>query len=228
MKFASDQLLAGAALTDDEYRTRHRRDADDCLLELRERRTRPDERGLEPEAVSEQRDLGREAAALDRILDLLRDPLHRLGLVDETVSAKPDRLRAAVVIARSRIHDHRHTQSQALDRAQHFEAIHAGHLEIENDAIDRVARQALECRAAALGDERLVAAQALQVVRVLLSHRGNVINKENDGHGCCTGISTMNVDPFPGSVSTLREPLESSTSRRTIERPSPVPPGLVV
>ena len=136
MQFASDQLLAGAALTDDEYRARHRRDADDCLLEFRERGTRPDERGLEPEAASQERDLGRQAAALHRILHLLRDPFHRLGLVDEAVGAKPDRLRAAVVIARSRVHDDRHTQSQALDRAQYLEAIHAGHLEIENDAID--------------------------------------------------------------------------------------------
>src|SRR5216117_2986113 len=226
MKFASDQLLAGAALTDDEYRTWHRRDADDCLLELRERRTRPDERGLEPEAVSEQRDLGREAAALDRILDLLRDPLHRLGLVDETVGAKPDRLRAAVVVTGSRVHNDRHTQPQALHRAQHLEAIHAGHLEIENDAVDRVARQALECRAAALGDERLVAAEALQVIRVLLGHGWHVVDDQDQSH--CTGISTMNVDPFHGSVSTLSEPCESSTSRRTIDKPRPVPPGLVV
>src|SRR5207247_5765211 len=89
--------------------------------------------GDSSEAASQERDLGRQAAALHRILHLLRDPFHRLGLVDEAVGAKPDRLRAAVVIARSRVHDDRHTQSQALDRAQYLEAIHAGHLEIEND-----------------------------------------------------------------------------------------------
>src|SRR2546430_11571316 len=72
MQFASDQLLPGPALTHDEYRTRHRRDADDRLLEFRERGTRPDERGLEPEAASQERDLGRQAAALHRILHLDR------------------------------------------------------------------------------------------------------------------------------------------------------------
>src|SRR6266550_4531426 len=188
MKFASDQLLPGAALTHDEYRTGHRRDADDRFLELRERGARADERRFQPEPVPQQRDLGSQAPPFDRVLDLLR---------------------------------------QALDRAQHLEPVHPRHFEIENDAVHRIARQALERRAAALRDECFVAAKALEVVGVLLGHSWDVIDDQDQCHESI-GISTMNVDPCPASVSTLSEPFESRTSRRTIDSPSPVPPGLVV
>jgi len=43
-----------------------------------------------------------------QLLDFLRDPLHRLGFVDESVSAQPNCLRAAVVVAGSGVNDHRH------------------------------------------------------------------------------------------------------------------------
>src|SRR5436190_4287800 len=227
MKFASDQLLPGAALTHDEYRTGHRRDADDRFLELRERGARADERGFQPEPVPQQRDLGGQAPPFDRVLDLLRDALHRLRLVDEAVRTEADCLSAAVVVARAGVDDDGHAQSQALDRAQHLEPVHPRHFEIENDAVHRIARQALERRAAALRDECFVAAEPLEVIGVLLGHGRNVIDDQDQCHESI-GISTMNVDPCPASVSTLSEPFESRTSRRTIDSPSPVPPGLVV
>src|ERR1700694_6315994 len=121
----------------------------------------------------------------------------------------------------------REERTEPLDGAQHLEAIHPRHLQVEDDAVHRVTRQALECGPAARRDERFVTAQTLQVIRVLLRHGRDVVDDERDGH-VSIGISTMNVDPWPGSVSTLRAPLESSTRRRTINRPSPVPPGLVV
>ena len=226
MQLPGDELFACATFTDDQHCARHRRDADDRLLEFGERGTQADERGLEPKAAPEQRDLFTEAPAVDRVLDFLRHTLHRLRLIDEAVGAEPDRLGAAVIVARSGIHDDRHAQPQPLDRSQHLEAVHSRHLEIEDDAVDRIACQTLEGGATALGHRRLVAAQALQVIRVLLGHCGDIVDDEDGSHW--TGISTTNVDPSPGSVSTLSEPCESSTRRRTIERPRPVPPVLVV
>ena len=57
VQLARDQLLARPAFPDDEYRARHRCDADDRLLELRERGTRAHERRLKPEPAPKQRDL---------------------------------------------------------------------------------------------------------------------------------------------------------------------------
>jgi len=91
-------------------------------------------------------------------------------------------LRAAVVVAGSRVHDDRNAQSQSLDGTQHLEAVHTGHFEIEDDAVDGVARQALERPAAALGNEGLIAAQALEVVGVLLRHGRDVVDDQDEGH----------------------------------------------
>ncbi len=226
VQVASDELFARAACSDDQHGAGHRRDADDRLLELREGGTRAHERRLEPEAAPQQGDLLAQPAAVDRVLDFLRNPLHRFRLVDEAVRAESDRLRAAVVVARARVDDDRHPQPESLDGSQDLEAVHSRHLEIEYHAVDRVACQTLERGAAAFGDRCLVSAQPLQVVRVLLGHGRDVVDDQDDGHW--TGISTMNVDPFPGSVSTLSDPFESRISRRTIDKPRPVPPGFVV
>ena len=198
MKFAGDQLLASAALADHQHGARHRCDPHDRFLELRQGRARADERGFEPEPVPQQGDLGGQPAPLDRVLDFLRHTLHRLGLIDEAVRAEANRLRAAVIVARSGIHDDRHAQSQPLDRAQHLEPVHPRHFEIENDAIHRITRQAFECRAAAFCDECFVAAQALEVVGVLLGHGRDVIDDEHYRHGI------PRLKPGPGETLSLR------------------------
>src|SRR5207249_11898687 len=77
-------------------------------------------------------------------------------------------------------------------------------------------------------DEHVVAAYALQIVRVLLRHGGYVVHDQDGAHHVSPGSSTMNALPAPGSVSTRNAPLASSTRRRTIDRPRPVPPGFVV
>src|SRR5205809_361602 len=77
-------------------------------------------------------------------------------------------------------------------------------------------------------DEHVVAAYALQVVRVLLRHGGYVVHDQDGAHPVSPGSSTMNALPAAGSVSTRNAPLASSTRRRTIDRPRPVPPGFVV
>src|SRR5574341_1144183 len=112
MEFASHQLLARAALTNDERGTGYRSHTDDHFLELRQRGTGPDERRFEAEPAAQQGDLLGQAPPLDRVLDLLRHALHRLRLVDETVGAEPDGLRAAVIVAGAGVDDDRHAQPE--------------------------------------------------------------------------------------------------------------------
>ena len=121
----------------------------------------------------------------------------------------------------------------ALPQApQDLEAVGARHLEIEDDAVDRLATQDVERLVAAGGDDRLVPADALQIVGVLLGHRRNVIDHEDLRRHVRfevpAGISMMMRVPVPGALSTPIVPCRSITSRRTMERPSPVPPSFVV
>ena len=43
-----------------------------------------------------------------------------------------------------RDHQHLHVEPAALDLADEFEAVHAGHLQVGDDDVDRLARQAAE------------------------------------------------------------------------------------
>src|SRR2546422_251351 len=107
-------------------------------------------------------------------------------------------------------------------------AVHARHFEIEDDAVHGLALECLQGFPPAVRDQRVVRADPLQIVGVLLRHRGDVVDHQDGGHSPSPGSSTMNLLPAPGAVSTRRAPLASSTRRRTIERPRPVPSGLVV
>jgi len=154
--------------------------------------------------------------------------LHRLRFVDETPRPQADRLDAAVVVARPRIDDHGNPEPATVHSAQHLEAVHPRHLEVEDHAVHRLALQEIEGLAATLGDERFVAAYPLQIVGILLRHGGDVVDDQYRGHVPSPGSSTMNRVPAPGSVSTRKAPFASSTSRRTMESPRPVPPAFVV
>src|SRR5207244_2836634 len=220
-------LLPRPALADDQDRTRDLRDAPDRVLERLHGGARAHERGLGIEAAPQGGELPREALLLERVLDLLHDAFHRLGLVDEAPGSEPDGLRAAVVVARPGVDEHRHPEPTSLHGPQHFEAVHPRHFQVEDDAVHRLALQQIERRAARERDEHVVAAYALQVVRVLLRHGGYVVHDQDGAHHVSPGSSTMNALPAPGSVSTRNAPLASSTRRRTIERPRPVPPGSV-
>lgn len=166
------------------------------------------------------------------MLDLLHDALDRLGLVDESIGAKAHRLHAALVTTSARVNDHRRVDLALLQSPQHLETIDARHFEIEDDAVDRFAAQDVEPFAAAAGNGGLIAADAFQVVGILLGHCRGVVDDENVKRhvraGGSAGMSmTMRV-PRPGALSTLMRPLKSITSRRTIESPRPVPPAFVV
>ena len=89
------------------------------------------------------------------VLDFLHDPLDGLGLVDEPVGAEPHRLDAAVVAAGAGVDDDRCVDAALLQPPQHLEAVGARHLEIEDDAVDRLAREQVERLVAAAGDDRV-------------------------------------------------------------------------
>src|SRR5207245_3887368 len=92
------------------------------------------------------------------------------------------RLDAAVVVAGAGVDDDGDPQGPALQGAQHLEAVHAWHLEVEDDAVHRLALQDVERLAATPGGQRLIPAHALQVVGVLLGEDGDIVDDEHRGH----------------------------------------------
>ena len=186
VQLAGDELLAGPALARDQHGTRDPGHAGDVVRELSHRRAPTHEGRFAAEPLAQCRDLTAEPRPLQRVLDLAHDALHRLGLVDEALRTELDRLDAAVVVPRTRVHDHRRAGLASRHAAQHLEAVHARHLEVEQHAVDRLALEHVERLAAAPGDQGLVAADALQVVRVLLRHGGHVVDHHYDRHGTPT------------------------------------------
>ena len=228
MQLPGDEFLSRSAFADDQHRARNLGDARDGVLEALHGRARAHQRGVGAGALAQGGDLTGEALARERVLDLLHHPLHRLGLVDEALGAEPDRLRAPIVVAGPGVHDHRDAQAASLHGAQHLEAVHPRHFEIEDDAVHGLALECIEGVLPAGRDQSIVPADPLQIVGVLLRHGGHVVDHEHGGHSPSPGSSTMNLLPAPGAVSTRSAPSASSTRRRTMERPRPVPSGLVV
>ena len=228
VQLAGDELLSRSALSYDEHGARNLGHARDRVLEPLHGRARAHERRLAVEALAQGGDLAREPLSLQRLLDLLHHPLHGLGLVDEASSAEPDGLDAAVVVAGPGVDDGGDAEASGAHRPQHLEPVHSRHLEIEDHTVHRLGLQGVERLPAAVGDERFVAAHALEIVGVLLCEGRDVVDDQDCGHALSAGSSTMNLLPAPGSVSTRSAPPASSTSRRTMESPRPVPPGLVV
>ena len=179
MQLARDQFLARAALPDDQHAARNRRDARDRLAERPHRRAVADERRVAVEPRPQRSNLLHQPPARHRVLDLLNDALDRLRLVDEPVGAEPHRLDAAVVVAGAGVDDDRRVDAALLQPPQHLEAVDARHLEIEDDAVDRLAGEEVERLVAAGGDSRVIAADPFQVVGILLGHRRHVIDHQN-------------------------------------------------
>src|SRR5439155_20980815 len=90
-------------------------------------RLAPTRGGVGAGALAQGGDLSDEALSRERVLDLLHDPLHRFGLVDEALGAQPDRLGAAIVVARPGVDDHGSAEAAPLHRPQYLEAVHARH-----------------------------------------------------------------------------------------------------
>ena len=100
---------------------------------------------LSPSSRALQRaHLRAQAAALDGALDLVDHPLHRLRLVDESRGAEPHGLDAPVEVAGAGVDDHRHLRPPPLQGAEHLEAVHPRHLQVEDDAVHRLAAEPLQ------------------------------------------------------------------------------------
>src|SRR5688572_13695112 len=233
MQLARDQFFPRAALADDQHAARNRRDARNGVAEYPHRLAVADQRRFTVEPRPQRPQFADQAAARDRAFDLLNDPLDRLGLVHEPVGAEPHRLDAAIVASSAGVDDDRRVDAALVQPPKDLEAVGSRHLEIEDDAVDRLAAEQVERLVAATGNRRLVLTDASQVVGVLLGHCRHVIDDENmRAHALreepVPGMSTTIRVPWPGTLSTLIVPRRSMTSRRTIDSPRPVPPSLVV
>ena len=232
MQLARNELFARSALAHDEDAARNRRDARNGLTQRAHRRAVADECRLAIESRAKRVQLLHEAATGDGVLDLLDDALDRLGLVDESVRTKANGLDAALVVAGAGVDDDRRVDAALLQTTKHLEAVDARHLEVEDDAIDRLAAEDIERFVAAGRHDRAVAADAFQVVGILLGHRRDVIDHQDLRHHVRfivpVGMSIVMRVPLPGVLSTPSVPWRSITSLRTMERPRPVPPSFVV
>ena len=232
MQLARDELLAGPALPHDQDTARNRRDAREGVTQRTHRGAVTDERRVAVKPRLQRSQLADQLPARHGVFDFLDHALDRLRLIDESVRPQPHRLHTAVVTAGARVNDHRRVDAALLQAAQDLEPVDPWHLQIEDHAIDRFARQDIERLIAAGGNRSVVLADAFQVVGILLRHRRNIVDHQNVARHVrvrpLAGISTAMRVPLPGSLSTASVPLRSITSRRTMERPSPVPPSFVV
>ncbi len=226
MQLARDELLARSALAHDEHRARDRRHAGDGVGERAHGRTAAEERAGLARLAANRLDFGEDAPPLHRALDLAHDALDGLVLVDETVGAGAHRLHAAIVAPRAGVHDDGRIVPALAHRPQNGETIHARHLEVEHDAVDGLDGERGERIGPGGRNVHVEACEAAEVVRVLLGERTRVVDDENAGHGA--GESRVTHVPAPGAVSMRRVQPRSVVRRLTIDRPRPVPWGLVV
>src|SRR6185436_8785066 len=87
MNVPGNELLPGAALSDDEYRARDRCDAGDRVLELLHRGAGTPQRRVLRRITTQGRHLGDQDTSLDRRFDFARNAFDWVGLVDERVGA---------------------------------------------------------------------------------------------------------------------------------------------
>src|SRR2546430_2267002 len=121
MHLLGDELLSRSTLAYDQHRARNLGDARDRVLEPLHGAAGAHQGGVGAGALAQGGDLSDEALSRERVLDLLHDPLHRFGLVDEALGAQPDRLGAAIVVARPGVDDHGSAEAAPLHRPQYLD-----------------------------------------------------------------------------------------------------------
>src|SRR5690606_11124345 len=87
MQLPGDEFLAGTALAGDQQRTGKRSHLCNLIAQTLHCSTLPNQRRL-TEPCLQRKDLTAQTIALDGMLYFLHNPLHRLGLVDESGSAE--------------------------------------------------------------------------------------------------------------------------------------------
>src|SRR5580704_14950261 len=159
------------------------------------------------------------------------------GLGDVAVAAGRARL---VLVARQRVGgdgDHRDRPQRriGLDAARRLVAVHHRHLDVHQNQVGLVLGGLGHALGAVMRLDHVVArhaekvAQDLAIVLGVLDHEYLLAHWAASLTGwALTGIEIVKVDPLPTSEWTVMRPPCSSTMRREIDRPSPVPPFLRV
>jgi hypothetical protein len=224
------QFLAGAAVAEDQGGAGNGRQLVDALAQILHGAAVADERRVVAGVTAKRAHLRLQAGELHRLLHLRHHALEGLVLRHEGVGAHLHRARAAVEAARAGVDDDRRLQAAALHLRQHLEAVHVRHLQVQDHAVHGLGLQGLDAGAAAVGLAHVEAAEALEVVGVLLAHGGDVVDDQDQGHpsASAAGKVMVMVVPRPGALSTCRWPPASPARRRTLLRPRPVPPLRVV
>ena len=93
---------------------------------------------LDLDGAAQLLDLVGDPAPLEGVADRDEDPVGVERLVDEVEGAAADGLRAGRAGAVPGDHDDRHVRHR-LEPLQHVEAVHAGHLDVEEDEVGRLA-----------------------------------------------------------------------------------------
>jgi hypothetical protein len=182
---ARHELLARAALTRDEHGRVGRRDAHDASEHVPDRRGAADDVG-EAVALAEARrhraHRARELSLLDRALDLHEQLFFGEGLLDVVVRADAHGLDGTLDRAVRRHDQHLGHGRRLLHVAQDVEAVLAGHAEVGEDEIERVAVDALT-GLVTVGSLGHLVARTSQHERERGAHVPLVVDDEDLRHG---------------------------------------------
>src|SRR6266404_887260 len=143
------------------------------------------------------------------------------------------------LVARQRIGsdgDHRNGFQRriGLDAPRRLVAVHHRHLDVHQDQVGLVLGRLCNALDAVMCFDHVVAGHAQKIAQDLAIVFGVFDNEYLLAHAASSigaaliGTETLKVEPEPSSDSTEMRPPCSSTMRREIDRPSPVPPFLRV
>ncbi len=249
MDRARDELLARAALAHDQHGHVRPRDLAQDPEQALHRRGAADD-ALETGALVDLAPQLDVVAAQARVLDAAREARAQLGDVDglrEVVGrAVAEGLDRVALGAAPRDQDHDRVGLLRTRALQHLEAREVGHHEVGQHRVEELLRQARDALLPGVRQRAAVAVE-LQAVLERLGVRLVVVDDQHPvglglrAHRCSSArfsapvpwISTSSgstiekLVPRPFSETTVIVPSCSSTMRRVVERPRPVPPFLV-
>ena len=209
MEGLGDQLLAGAALAEDEHVALRRRGQADEVEDLLHRRALADdlvEAVALLELLLERAVLARQAALFEAFADGEQDlfVLERLGDVVE--SADAHRFDGALDRGVRRDHDHHLLGIARAQLLQDLHARHAGEHEIEQHEIDRFALGKEQRLLAGAGGDRAQTLAPEERPEDVLEHLF-VVDDEDVGHArSCAASAALAALPAVGRSTTNRQP----------------------
>ena len=241
MDGARHQLLAGAALAQHQHRGiggGHPVDQAQHLFHARAAGDDPLVAGL-VELGPHHHVLPHEPALLGRLADQDVELLDAGRLGQVVVGPELHGLDRGGDLLEAGHHDHLWRLREVLQLAQHLDALHVGHLHVEQQHVGQILLELLQ-RGAAVGHPAHRVALPAQLADHQLAQVLLVVGHQHPdrrGHDCglpvpagWRGKMTRKVVPAPTRVSTSIRPSWSATIPCAMARPSPVPcpGGLVV